>query len=152
MRMNRNWVLFPGNETDMLRLPMNSTTLGNSDLNVSRLAYGCMRIAGTWNPAEITPERREAAFGSLAAAYEAGYTLFDHADIYCRGGCEQLHGDYLKGEKPTMNSWIALRCLTTACLTAAVMLAPRPAAALDELYRGMSHPGYMSCLGRFHGA
>ncbi len=58
-----------------------------------------MRIAGTWNPDEITPERRDAAFRSLEAAYDAGYTLFDHADIYCRGGCEQLHGDFLR-ERP----------------------------------------------------
>ena len=65
-------------------------------VEVSRLAYGCMRIAGTWNPDEISPKGRESAYRSLEAAYEAGYTLFDHADIYCRGGCEKLHGDFLK--------------------------------------------------------
>lgn len=65
-------------------------------LEVSRLAYGCMRIAGTWNPDEITAERKESAFKSLEAAYNAGYTLFDHADIYCRGGCEKLHGEFFK--------------------------------------------------------
>ncbi|HRK20272.1 MAG TPA: aldo/keto reductase [Fimbriimonadaceae bacterium] len=77
---------------------MRTTTLSSSSgpIEVSRLAYGAMRIAGTWNPDEITPERRAAAYASLQAAYDAGYTLFDHADIYCRGGCEQLHGDFLK--------------------------------------------------------
>lgn len=68
---------------------------GNT-VEVGRLAYGCMRIAGTWNPDEVTEERKESAFRSLEAAYDAGYTLFDHADIYCRGGCEKLHGDFLK--------------------------------------------------------
>jgi predicted oxidoreductase len=55
-----------------------------------------MRIAGTWNPADITEERRESAHECLIAAYEAGYTLFDHADIYCRGACETLHGEVLR--------------------------------------------------------
>ena len=74
---------------------MLTQTLGSTELAVSRLAYGCMRIAGTWSPDEITAERKEAAFRTLDAAYEAGYTFFDHADIYCRGGCERLHGEYL---------------------------------------------------------
>ncbi len=29
---------------------------------------------------------------AVIAAYEAGYTLFDHADIYCRGVCESVFG------------------------------------------------------------
>ena len=77
---------------------MRTVSIGSSDnkVEISRLAYGCMRIAGTWNPDEITEERRQAAFKSLEAAYDAGYNFFDHADIYCRGGCEKLHGDFLK--------------------------------------------------------
>ena len=75
---------------------MNQVTLGASDLVSSRLAYGCMRIAGTWNPNDITPEREANGRAALLAAYEAGYTLFDHADIYCRGGCESIHGRLLK--------------------------------------------------------
>lgn len=86
---------------------MQTQPIGTSDLFTSRLAYGCMRIAGTWNPAEITPARREAAHKAVITAYEAGYTLFDHADIYCRGGCETLHGDVLK-DIPTMRSDIVI--------------------------------------------
>jgi len=56
-----------------------------------------MRIAGTWDPAQITPERRAHGKAAVVAAYEAGYTLFDHADIYCRGGgCESVFGDALR--------------------------------------------------------
>lgn len=55
-----------------------------------------MRLAGTWNPAEVDEAKRRAAFRALDAAYEAGYTLFDHADIYGRGVCESLHGEYLR--------------------------------------------------------
>jgi predicted oxidoreductase len=54
-----------------------------------------MRIAGTWNPREIDEPRRQAAFAALDAALDAGYTLFDHADIYCAGGCESLFGEWL---------------------------------------------------------
>lgn len=85
--------------------------LGKTGLSVSRLAYGCMRIAGTWDPKEITPAREAAAFASLRAAYEAGYTLFDHADIYAQTGCESLHGKLLK-EEPSLRdkAMIATKC------------------------------------------
>ncbi len=86
---------------------MQTQPIGTSDLFTSRLAYGCMRIAGTWNPAEITPARRAAAHKAVITAYEAGYTLFDHADIYCSGGCETLHGEVLK-DIPTMRDDIVI--------------------------------------------
>lgn len=55
-----------------------------------------MRIAGTWDPKSVTAEHRERGKGAIIAAYEAGYTLFDHADIYCRGVCEEIHGEALR--------------------------------------------------------
>lgn len=90
---------------------MKTQRIADSDLTTTRLAYGCMRIAGTWNPAEITPARRDHAHACLVAAYEAGYTLFDHADIYCRGGCETLHGEVMK-QIPSMRDeiLIATKC------------------------------------------
>ncbi len=75
---------------------MKSVQLGSSSLSCSRLSYGCMRLPGTWDPAQIGPEHRARARAALLAAFEAGYTLFDHADIYCRGACEQLFGDLLR--------------------------------------------------------
>lgn len=62
----------------------------------SRLAYGCWRVAGTWNPAEVTDASRAAGRRAMIAAYESGYTLFDNADIYCRGEAERLLGEVLK--------------------------------------------------------
>src|SRR5206468_3622589 len=61
-----------------------------------RLAYGCWRVAGTWNPAEVTVQSRAAGYRAIIAAYEAGYTLFDNADIYCRGEAEKILGETLK--------------------------------------------------------
>jgi predicted oxidoreductase len=75
---------------------MKTKRLGKSELTSSSLAYGCWRIAGTWDPAEVTPKREAAGKQAVIAAYEAGYTLFDHADIYCDGVAEQIFGQVLK--------------------------------------------------------
>jgi predicted oxidoreductase len=75
---------------------MQTIPLGVSLLKSSRLAYGCWRVAGSWDPAEVTPASRAAGRQAIIAAYEAGYTLFDNADIYCRGEAERVLGDALK--------------------------------------------------------
>jgi predicted oxidoreductase len=61
---------------------MKTIRMGNSSLNATRLAYGCWRIA------EAGTDGRAA----LLAAYEAGYTLFDGADIYGGGKAEEVLG------------------------------------------------------------
>ncbi|MGO9201217.1 MAG: aldo/keto reductase family oxidoreductase [Limisphaerales bacterium] len=75
---------------------MQTVALGVSPLQSSRLAYGCWRVAGTWNPAEVTPAGRAAGRRAILAACEAGYTLFDNADIYCGGEAERIFGEVLK--------------------------------------------------------
>jgi predicted oxidoreductase len=75
---------------------MQTIPLGVSLLTSSRLAYGCWRVAGTWDLAEVTPANREAGRRAIIAAYEAGYTLFDNADIYCRGEAERILGEALR--------------------------------------------------------
>jgi predicted oxidoreductase len=75
---------------------MRTIQIGTSALQASRLAYGCWRTAGTWNPEEVTPEREAAGRQAIISAYETGYTLFDHADIYCMGVGEKIFGQVLK--------------------------------------------------------
>ncbi|HTL57471.1 MAG TPA: aldo/keto reductase [Candidatus Limnocylindrales bacterium] len=75
---------------------MQTMLLGVSSLRSSRLAYGCWRVAGTWDPAEVKGENRAAGQRAILAAYEAGYTLFDNADIYCGGEAERILGSVLK--------------------------------------------------------
>ena len=75
---------------------MKTQPLGKSPLVASRLSYGCMRIPGTWKPQEITPDRAAAGRRAVVAAYEAGFTLFDHADIYVKGESERLFGQVLR--------------------------------------------------------
>lgn len=90
---------------------MKTQQLGSSDLRSTRLIYGCMRIVGTWNPAEIDAAKRQMAFAALDAAWEAGYTHFDHADIYCRGGCESVFGEWLRDRRHDRSAML----ITTKC-------------------------------------
>lgn len=73
---------------------MKSVTLGNSKLVSSRLVYGCMRICGDQSNADLEKGKE-----AIRAAIEAGYTHFDHADIYGNGASEKLFSEVL-GEMP----------------------------------------------------
>src|SRR5258705_11334590 len=75
---------------------MQTIPLGVSSLMSSRMAYGCWRVAGSWNPAEVTAASRAAVRRAITAAYEWGYTLFDNANIYCGGESERILGAVLK--------------------------------------------------------
>ena len=55
-----------------------------SDLKVSNIVMGCMRINGLDAPA------RE---NLIRTAIEAGVNMFDHADIYGGGECEELFAE-----------------------------------------------------------
>ena len=75
---------------------MKTQLIGRSPLVCTRLAYGCWRLVGTWDPKEVTPDREATGRRAVIAAYEAGYTLFDNADIYCRGVCESVFGQAMR--------------------------------------------------------
>lgn len=85
---------------------MQTMTVGRSDLESSRLVYGCMRIAGDGSKADLDKGKL-----ALQAAIDAGYTQFDHADIYGNGQCEALFGEFLK-ENPGIRARILV---TTKC-------------------------------------
>jgi len=63
---------------------MKTIKLGKSSLVASQLCYGCWRIAESGGHA------------AARTAYEAGYTLFDGADIYGGGQAEVILGETLK--------------------------------------------------------
>lgn len=75
---------------------MRTQQIGTTPLISSRLSYGCMRISGTWDYSKLTPELIESGEVACIAAYESGYTLFDHADIYGSTACEEIFGGVLK--------------------------------------------------------
>ena len=75
---------------------MRTQLIGRSSLVSTRLAFGCWRLVGTWDPKQVTPEREATGRRAVVAAYEAGYTLFDNADIYCAGVCESVFGQAMR--------------------------------------------------------
>ena len=76
---------------------MRTVTLGGSPLKVSRLAYGCWRLSGSG----VDGAR------AVRAAVEAGFTLFDHADIYGGGVCEEVFGGVMK-ESPELRERLVI--------------------------------------------
>jgi len=86
---------------------MQTIALGTSDILSSRLAYGCWRLARTGIDATDRATTRRA----VLAAVDAGYTLFDHADIYCHGRAEAAFGELLR-ETPGLRArvLVATKC------------------------------------------
>ena len=71
---------------------MEKISIGESKLTASRLAYGCWRLASTGDLKTDLATTRAA----VLAAVDAGYTHFDHADIYCHGRAETAFGEVLR--------------------------------------------------------
>ena len=90
---------------------MKTITLGQTGMECSRLAYGCWRVTGVINHPPIDDEHTKKGKEAIAAAYEAGYTLFDLADIYSDGLGEEVFGHALK-DIPDMRENILI---TTKC-------------------------------------
>ncbi|MBX3734349.1 MAG: aldo/keto reductase [Verrucomicrobiae bacterium] len=80
---------------------MQHILLGRSTCRVSRLGYGCWRLAGS-EGVETPTEPAEGIRAVLAAA-DSGITLFDLADVYGGGRCEELFGAALR-ERPGLRN------------------------------------------------
>ena len=65
---------------------------GKTDLQVTRLCYGAMRISGSWDKDKVDAAAIERGIRSLESAVDAGYNFIDHADIYGDTTCEMIHG------------------------------------------------------------
>ena len=60
---------------------MKTIKIGTSDIEASEVSLGCMRSAG------MEPEAVDELIGT---AWDCGITIFDHADIYGGGRCEEV--------------------------------------------------------------
>jgi predicted oxidoreductase len=87
---------------------MQTYRLGTSDLNVSRIGYGCMMIGGSWDDTPLTDSIHESAIRSVKTALDAGINFFDHADIYCNGKSEEVFADLWK-DAPHLRGQIYLQ-------------------------------------------
>jgi predicted oxidoreductase len=70
--------------------------LPHTDLDSSRLAFGCMGFGGAWDKTPYGKADVDAADRSIACALEAGFNFFDNADIYTRTKAESIFGDVLE--------------------------------------------------------
>ncbi len=68
------------------------TTLGCSNLRVSRVAFGTWQLGGAWGPTDET-----AAVAAIRRAVDQGVTLFDTAQAYGFGASERLLARALRG-------------------------------------------------------
>ncbi|MCA1595365.1 MAG: aldo/keto reductase [Chloroflexi bacterium] len=90
-------------------LPVQS--LGGDGPRVFRVGLGCMGLTGTWNPAEMNAERVRRAITAFETAIESGITLYDHADIYGGGTCEEVFRECLKAVPGSRERiYIATKC------------------------------------------
>jgi predicted oxidoreductase len=90
---------------------MQQVQIGDSDLRASNLAYGCWRIIAAGKVVEVTPDRESSARKAILAAFDSGYTLFDHADIYSDGLGEWVFGRLLRDNKALRDKiLIASKC------------------------------------------
>jgi aryl-alcohol dehydrogenase-like predicted oxidoreductase len=73
---------------------MNTRTFGNTGRTVSEVGLGTWQLGANWG--NVT---EDTALATLRAAWEAGTTLFDTADVYGMGRSETLIGRFLKETK-----------------------------------------------------
>jgi predicted oxidoreductase len=71
---------------------MKTQNLGSTDIRITRLCYGAMRIAGGWDKDKVDDAAIEKGIHALEAAVDAGYNFIDHADIYGDTMSETIHG------------------------------------------------------------
>ncbi|HKO81478.1 MAG TPA: aldo/keto reductase [Chitinophagaceae bacterium] len=64
--------------------------LGNSDLQISRIGFGCM---------SLLPEKEEESIQMIHRAMELGINFFDTADLYNKGMNEKLVGKAVKAKR-----------------------------------------------------
>ncbi len=87
---------------------MQMQKIPNTDLSVSRIAFGCMGIGGSWDTNPLTSAQAAEAALSIQAALDAGIHFFDHADIYCRGKSEEAFGVFLK-QRPGLRQKLVIQ-------------------------------------------
>jgi predicted oxidoreductase len=87
---------------------MQTQILGNSNLSVTRVAYGCMPIGSSWDDSPVEEATRREAVRIIRAALDQGINFFDHADIYCRGKSEEVFSA-IWGDIPHLREKIILQ-------------------------------------------
>ncbi len=87
---------------------MKTYQVPGTDLEVSRIGYGCMNLGGSWDQVPLTARDEARAAKAVLAAYEQGINLFDHADIYSMGKSEAVFGEALR-QNPGLREKIVIQ-------------------------------------------
>src|SRR5512139_4060360 len=113
---------------------MRTIQLGSTPLKVSRIAYGCMGLGGSWDRATplSEPTKREAV-KAIRTALEEGIDFFDHADIYCWGKSEEAFAA-IWSEAPRLREKISVQ---SKC--GIVMEGARPASTVGQFDFSYEH-------------
>jgi predicted oxidoreductase len=75
---------------------MKTYHIPNTDLEVSRIAFGTMHLGGSWDNKPPIQEAYDRAEVLIHTAIEQGINLIDLADIYSRGKSDKVVGHVLK--------------------------------------------------------
>lgn len=70
--------------------------------------YGCLGLGGSQDGSPVTSAQYDAAHAAVRAAHHAGFTVFDHADIYAHGKSEAVFGRIL-AEDPEVRHGIRVQ-------------------------------------------
>jgi predicted oxidoreductase len=70
-----------------------------------------MNIGGRWGATSMSKDERKAAIDAVAAAFDHGINLFDHADIYMQGRSEEVFAEAIAALKvPRKDMIIQSKC------------------------------------------
>ncbi len=87
---------------------MKTYKIPNTDLEVSRIAYGTWHLGVHWDDNPPTTQITEQAVRLIEAAVDNGITLIDLADIYTKGKSDALVGEALR-RNPSLRDKITLQ-------------------------------------------
>jgi len=88
---------------------METITIANTELKLSRLCAGCMGLGGGWEPGTVLKSEHESQTREfIEACLELGINFFDHANIYAIGRAEEVFGRIL-AKQPSLRNQIVLQ-------------------------------------------
>src|SRR5437016_2338200 len=89
----RSWQTAARRSSDVLEKHMNTRKLGNNNLEVSAVGFGCMGLNASYTTSVVS---KDEGIALIRAAVERGVTFFDTAEVYGPFINEELVGEALQ--------------------------------------------------------
>src|SRR5580692_10602208 len=90
MMLSAGWLRAAGNWVGGMR----TCKIPGTDLTVSRMGFGCAGLV-RWTKGAVSAAELEDVGRLVHAAYDNGISLYDHAELYGFGRCEEVFGEVL---------------------------------------------------------